>query len=192
MSSRDHYIGRAQFVSAVDNQYRSSRAQSLSGSLDHRPRRTALRHHESCPTAIVRKLLSWKISGDASLFAAAAFTSRMTTSWSPARIDEEISQSSCAAASDSRTASDSVANHGIPANRSTFLAAICRHAASCLDVRTETPRCRPSASCGHVVDVCCTQIDTNAGSMDTGVNEVATIPTGCPSRSAHTAATPVG
>ncbi len=36
-------------------------------------------------------------------------------------------------------------------------------------------------SLGHVVEVFCTQIDTSGGCIDTGVNELAAIPTGSPS-----------
>jgi hypothetical protein len=36
------------------------------------------------------------------------------------------------------------------------------------------------------------QTETRGGSIETGVNELAAIPTGCPLSSAHSAATPLG
>jgi hypothetical protein len=43
-----------------------------------------------------------------------------------------------------------------------------------------------------VVEVFCTHTDTNGGSIDTEVNELAAIPTGVSPASAHTAVTPLG
>ena len=47
-------------------------------------------------------------------------------------------------------------------------------------------------STGQVREVSCTQNETSAGDTDTEVNELAAIPTGMPSTTAHTAVTPDG
>src|SRR5271166_5472740 len=84
---------------------------------------------------------------------------------------------------------DTVSN---PANRSPVLAASIRTASSCASPRTLIPSARTCLSFGHVVEVFCTQNDTNGGSSDTGTNVLAASPSRTPSTSAAMAITPDG
>src|ERR1700754_929719 len=79
-----------------------------------------------------------------------------------------------------------------PANRSPVLAASVRTASSCASPRTLIPSARTRFSFGHVVEVFCTQNDTNGGSNDTGTNVLAASPSRAPSTSAAMAITPDG
>jgi hypothetical protein len=87
----------------------------------------------------------------------------------------------------------------VPAKRSPFLLASRWQTASCPSARTLRPRrgrCRSTGQvvevCCTVVEVCCTHTDAIGGATDTEVNELAANPTGLPSTTAHTAATPEG
>src|SRR5882757_8769874 len=79
-----------------------------------------------------------------------------------------------------------------PANRSPVFAASDFTAASCDSPSTLIPRNGRSLSLGHVVDVFCTQNDTNGGSRETGTKVLAASPTRTPSTSAAIAMTPGG
>src|ERR1700733_7888339 len=79
-----------------------------------------------------------------------------------------------------------------PANRSPVLAASARAASSWASPRTLIPSACTLLSFGHVVEVFCTQNDTNGGSNDTGTNVLAARPSRMPSTSAAIAMTPDG
>jgi hypothetical protein len=66
----------------------------------------------------------------------------------------------------------------IPEKRSPLLAASCRHAISCSALRKLMPRRCAGAGFRQVFELFCMQTDTNGGSNDTDVNELAAMPTG--------------
>src|ERR1700684_2625526 len=78
------------------------------------------------------------------------------------------------------------------ANRSPVFAANARAASSCDSPNRLMPSACTSLSFGHVVEVFCTQNDTNGGSSDTGTNVLAAKPSRTPSISAAIAITPDG
>lgn len=90
------------------------------------------------------------------------------------------------------TAPEPVDTVSSPANRSPVLAARVRAASSCSSPRTLMPSIGRSLSLGQVVDVFCTQNDTNGGSNETGTNVLAANPTRTPETSAAIATTPDG
>src|SRR5882757_406408 len=112
--------------------------------------------------------------------------------WSPARNSLSSEHSSQSAAPWTKTAPFAVLAQSISAKRSGFLAARFRATTPCSSARTLSPREGRGRSSGHVVDECATHTETNGGSRDTDVNELAASPAGKPFWIAATAVTPLG
>src|SRR5882757_5807128 len=90
------------------------------------------------------------------------------------------------------TAPSAVASHSSPANRSPVAAANWRQVLSCDSASTLTPNRESWLNAGQVRDVLLAHTEASGGSSETGMNELAAMPTGRPSQSAHRAVTPVG
>jgi hypothetical protein len=101
-------------------------------------------------------------------------------------------QSSHALASSSSTAPAVVARQHSPAKRSPSRDDNWLHALFCSALSTLTPKWVAFPKIGHVVDVWATQTEASGGSNETGVNELAAMPTGLSSMRAAIAITPLG
>ncbi|GHE79358.1 hypothetical protein GCM10017786_06510 [Amycolatopsis deserti] len=78
------------------------------------------------------------------------------------------------------------------AKRSAVVRARLRQISSCPSASTLIPSRGRSLRRGHVDEDVWKHTETSGGSTDTEVNELAAMPTGSPSTSAHTAVTPDG
>src|SRR5215217_6732810 len=79
-----------------------------------------------------------------------------------------------------------------PERRSVALPESCLKAASWSSARTLIPHCLALLNTGQVDEARAILTDTNGGSSDTEVKELASMPTGVPSTSAARSTTPVG